>query len=77
MLDTAGIPASTSPATVERGHDISAESDDEDEDTMDTFIQFEEDYSDSEPNYEPQVAIILPRRQFSGARNVATIKDGE
>jgi len=32
---------------------------------------------DDEESFLPHVPVVLPRRRFAGARNVATVKDGE
>jgi hypothetical protein len=63
-------------AEVEDGED----SDYEDDDNM-AFAQLEGFFADSatpdEVEYEPSVPVVYPRQRFVGARNVATIKDGQ
>lgn len=65
-----------SSSNVEDADEIVTDSDEDDDDNLRTPTHFEEDYSNSEQNYESQTPVVLPRRRFSGARNVATIKDG-
>ncbi|KAG5351306.1 hypothetical protein C0989_007007 [Termitomyces sp. Mn162] len=48
---------------------------DDDDDDEDNYLGFEDPRQDAESNYLPSVSVVLPRQRYSGARNVATIKD--
>ncbi|KAG6868525.1 hypothetical protein C0993_001626, partial [Termitomyces sp. T159_Od127] len=53
---------------------------DQEEDMTDDDDDDDEDYlslrRDDERNYLPSVPVVFPKQRYSGARNVATIKDG-
>ncbi|KAG6860377.1 hypothetical protein C0995_011984 [Termitomyces sp. Mi166 len=55
--------------------DVVTNDDDDDED--ENYLEFEDLRKHDENNYLPSVPVVLPRQRYSGARNVATIKDGK
>ncbi|KAG6890349.1 hypothetical protein C0992_002174 [Termitomyces sp. T32_za158] len=53
--------------------DDMADDDDDDDDDGEDYLNLRRD---DERNYLPSVPVVLPRQHYTGARNLATIKDG-
>jgi hypothetical protein len=73
-----------SNVTEQSGNDGDEDDEDNDDDGGDGDDDEEEEYLEivdmaeaDEDNYHPHVPVIFPRQRCAGARNVATIKDGE
>lgn len=53
-----------------QGHDSDDDNDSE------GYLEIADSFEADEESFLPHVPVVLPRRRFAGARNVATIKDG-
>ncbi|RDB22735.1 WD repeat protein iqw1 [Hypsizygus marmoreus] len=72
-----GSNLSTTEQGADDGHDTHTEehNDGDGDDDDEGYLEFADFSEGDEENFQPHVPIVLPRRRFAGARNVATIKD--
>lgn len=73
-MDVDEPPASTQ--TLKSDHDQDRDFEGGHEVDSEDYLEFADSSEVDEENFLPHVPVVLPRRRFAGARNVATIKDG-
>ncbi|KAJ3515112.1 hypothetical protein NLJ89_g1966 [Agrocybe chaxingu] len=75
MNDMSRSPITKSPNLTDV---LSADIDAPEHDRTSSYAESDEPFSAPEVEVgEPGVPIVMPRRHYTGARNIATVKDGE
>jgi hypothetical protein len=78
--DTMDVDVQTAPSMMDQltpNADGAQGHDSDDDNDSEGFFAVVDSFEADEKSFLPHVPVILPRRRFAGARNVATIKDGE